>query len=530
MTKIYICVLLILGTTLVAPAQKREWASGHHSGPSNDYSGLIPAAVDKEENIFFAVGIKKDVNDNISSNQRILLLKYDKKGQKVWESVYKSPDDRANYFTFVKSIATDADGNVYLGMNSSEAPNDNVWKLLLIKYDAAGNFVWERTYKGNSTITLLRSVTLDAEGFIYMTGESSPDGIILLKYDANDNLLWNQKYSALGQQTPYDIYVDAAGNIYLTGSTLDANMPWSTFILTLKYSKNGDLLWERLQKAGPESNNGAKILADKNNDLYVMYHHSEGGGIITESLGGVIKYDSDGNQKWFLFEPGMVAQDFVIDSAGNSFIVDSKSLKKYNSDGMKVWENMYDPNDEFSNSSFRAPQTEGLLYFPENKTILLSLTSMKAPKIIKTLAFHEDSGEITWSDVYEIPDRSAKNITKADSAFYVLGRSVNQQDLSVIRYSVKSQQPPPPEPEEPEEPQPQPFAIFPNPTNGIVQVQGAPKTYDMLIADEHGKILQRGTVPPGNSTVSFSVFSPGMYILQLTDGEEKIVKKIVKNP
>lgn len=528
MKKIYAAFLLILGIVLAIHAQKRDWSVDYHAGPSNDYTGIIPAALDKEENIYFAVGIKKDPNDNISNNQRILILKYDKKGQKIWERVYKSPDDRKNYFTFTKSIATDAEGNVYIGMNSSFAPNDEIWKTLLIKYDAAGNFVWERTYKGNSKESLFYALTLDAEGFIYVTATTTlGDGIALLKYDSNGNLLWEKQYDALGQQISYDIHVDEVGDIYLTGSTFDANMLSGTFIVTLKYSKNGSLLWERLRKAGPESNNGVKIQTDKNNDLYVMYQHSEGGGIFTESPGGVIKYDAEGNEKWMVTEQDMIAQDFVIDSVGNSYIVDSKSLKKYSSSGAKIWEVAYDANNEFTNASFWAPQTEGLLYFPENNTILLSLTSMNSPKTIKTLAFREESGEIIWSDVYELPDRSAKNIVKADSAFYVLSRSVNQQDLSVIRYSVKSQQPLPPPPQEPNN---KPFAIFPNPTDGMVQVQEAPKPYDLLIADEHGRILKQGMVPAGNSTVSFSAFAPGMYILQLTNGEERIMKKIIKNP
>lgn len=518
MKKTYFFLLLFIVSVSLTFSQQRIW-SREHINFSEDLLGLtLPMAIDKNDHVFLASRFA--VNDNNTLHRRILLSKYNREGQKLWEKIYKSAADKENTFQHVGSLRTDSEGSVYIGL-SSQAENENRWRFLLVKYDAAGNFVWDRTHEGSGNINLLTAISIDANDFIYVTGEvhDPSSATALLKYSKNGDLLWSKKYEYTSN--PFDVHIDDAGNVCLTGFADDPNpnLPFDTFILTLKYSPNGDLLWEKLRKAGPQSNQGVKLRTDKDHNVYVMYHQDDGIGVITESEGGIIKYDAQGNEEWII--QGIKLENMVMDSAANIYVGNSQSLIKFNTSGQKVWEKMYDANSEYLTSSLWFPPFESMVHFPETETILMSLTTSGNQQFTKTFAFRTETGDIAWSDIFEMPDRRNRGLVKADSAFYVLGADGNYKTFSLIRYSLKNEQV--------QVPGNKPFAIFPNPTDGTVLVQGAPKSYDMLITDEHGRIVKQGTVPAGNSTVSFSAFAPGMYILQLTNGEDKVVKKIIRN-
>ena len=517
MKKIYSAALLFFSLLSSAFSQQRIWSREQINFGKNSDSPIL-IATDKSENVCLVNYFP--VNGNNTLHYRVHISKYNRGGQKLWEKVYQSAADKGNYFQHVKSLLIDDDENIYIGLTSLTA---NGSQFLLVKYSATGNFLWERAHKGNSKINSLMSLGIDADNFIYVAGTIDVSSAVsVLKYSKNGDLIWNKKYDGQpNTNTPFDMHIDGTGNVLLTGyaDDPDPNFPADTYVLTLKYSPNGDLLWSKLRKGGPESNYGVKVLTDKDNSVYVMYHQSDGVGVITESNGGIIKYDVQGNEEWIV--QGIKLENMVMDSAANLYVGNSQSLTKFNAKGQKLWEKIYDANDDYVTSSLYFPMHESMALFPETETVLMALTTSGNQQFTKTFAFKTENGDIAWSDAFETPDRRNRNIAVADSAFYTVSGSGYNEQLSLVRYSLKNEQVQPPGIE--------PFAIFPNPTDGIVQVQGAPKSYDMLIADEHGKILQRGTVPSGNSTVSFSVFAPGMYILQLTDGEDKIVKKIIRN-
>lgn len=87
---------------------------------------------------------------------------------------------------------------------------------------------------------LARAMAVDANGNVYVTGQSHPpDGssfdIVTIKYDTGGNLKWTEQYNGPGNgyDEPTGIAVDSSGNVYVTGRSLGDD----TFedYVTLKY-------------------------------------------------------------------------------------------------------------------------------------------------------------------------------------------------------------------------------------------------------------------------------------------------------
>src|SRR5258706_15640264 len=111
------------------------------------------------------------------------------------------------------------------------------------------------------------------------------------------NQEWVQRYSTSGNndETVNNMYVDAQGNIYLTGSQGGPGL-YSTQAVTLKYNSQGAQQW--IQNYVPPANYGAScnaIHVDASGNVYVTGTLYVYGGA-WEML--VIKYSPSGAQLW----------------------------------------------------------------------------------------------------------------------------------------------------------------------------------------------------------------------------------------
>lgn len=174
-----------------------------------------------------------------------LLISTDSWGQssRIWATYYGGPGNENGSIT---GTATDAFGNVFLcgttasssGIASGGFQNTLIGTLgnaYLIKFDAAGNRLWG-TYYGNTGGEYGTSVATDAAGNVYLSGTTaSTTGIasgghdnifgggssdaFLVKFDANGNRLWATYYGGAGDEGSGIIKTDASNNVYLCGPT-----------------------------------------------------------------------------------------------------------------------------------------------------------------------------------------------------------------------------------------------------------------------------------------------------------------------
>src|ERR1043166_2660320 len=80
---------------------------------------------------------------------------------------------------------------------------------------------WVAHYGGAGVVrNVPTAITVDTQGNIFVTGESSSD-YATLKYDPEGNKLWEVRYDGLyhGLDVARAIAVDSAGNSYVTGES-----------------------------------------------------------------------------------------------------------------------------------------------------------------------------------------------------------------------------------------------------------------------------------------------------------------------
>ena len=137
-------------------------------------------------------------------------------------------------------------------------------------------------------------VAVDSENNVYYGGSINANYAIA-KFHENGTHLWTIQTNIFGTDLAEGVAVDLEDNVYITGFCYPGTQTTGT-IVTLKYNKTGDFQWER--SLGTEGR-AYDITTDNENNIYVTGYTEEFGASYTDRDIIVIKYDSEGNQKWY---------------------------------------------------------------------------------------------------------------------------------------------------------------------------------------------------------------------------------------
>lgn len=205
--------------------------------------------------------------------------RFDGQGNQVWTKSYGGKQ-----FDHGGGVVALADGSfAVLGITQSKGAGSN--DLWLLKIDADGNKVWDRTF-GGPKADLGQSLHATADGSLVVIGHTGSKGAgeadgWIMKLTADGDLIWEKTIGTPGYEWLMDGAVLKDGSIVALGSTRPKEGgKKSAFIARL--DKDGAVLWQqRIGAKGAAVFNAVAQLAD---------------GRL--AIGGSMAVDGKGNDAW----------------------------------------------------------------------------------------------------------------------------------------------------------------------------------------------------------------------------------------
>lgn len=198
---------------------------------------------------------------------------------------------------------------------------------------------------------------VDGAGNVYVTG-SSQAGVggykdfATVKYNSAGVQQWAERYSGMGNSIPTDIVVDGAGNVYVTGGSESTGTGYD--FLTVKYNSAGVLQWhDRYNGPGSGADWATAICLDSLGNVAVCGYVA---GVSSSNDWTTIGYAPDGGRRFLTPRSSSggnpdEANDIICDPQGNYYVagrlwfpgnVDDAAVIKYNSLGVEQWVANYD--------------------------------------------------------------------------------------------------------------------------------------------------------------------------------------------
>ena len=244
----------------------------------------------------------------------------------VWSNFY---NELPSSQEAVADVSFDQLGNTYL-LGYGRIVTIQSYDFILIKSNENGEKEWSKVFNGTQNDNDLPSALfVDATGNVYVTGITrwlnNTYKIVTLKYSASGNLLWSTVFDSTGvsESRSNDISVSNDGFIYVTGYASPNNNGYYDLV-TLKLSNDGEILdWNYFGQSTNSSDNGSIVITDNNGNVIV------GGDSFRNTTFGreavIIKYNSSLDTSWVHRINGNdnsfneFTTDLAVDDTGNVY-------------------------------------------------------------------------------------------------------------------------------------------------------------------------------------------------------------------
>ena len=355
---------------------------GTGSGGSGEKGNAI--AVDIANSVYVA-GYTSSTNFNVISTSNgfqtnfggslsdAFVVKFDSLGMRKWGTYYGGDsvdaatgialDSRANvyitgYTHSVTSIATSGSFKTSYGGGFTGSFNSG-GDAFIVKFDSSGTRKWG-TYYGGANDEQGNNITTDANGYVYLTGNTtSYSGIassgtfqtsysgggtnlgdaFIVKFDSSGTRMWASYFGGTNNDAGFGIASDINSNIYITGITASTSgiATSGSFLTTLPSSGGGFIakfnISGVLQWATYYGGIGEAIVTDKIGNSYTTGYTNSTSGIATSGayqtilLGGqdafISKFNSSGTRIWATYFGGNgteIESGIALDTNNNIFI------------------------------------------------------------------------------------------------------------------------------------------------------------------------------------------------------------------
>lgn len=291
-----------------------------YAGTYGGYDAAAGVRVDNSGNVYVAGSEQTGVMDS-----KIIVVKYNSSGTQQWVTGY----DSTGYFDGAVAIEMDPSGNRLQTIGFSGSAFSS-WDFVTHSFSSAGSVTgYSRSANPNGGISKPVAFTQDYAGDLYVLGNIAISGtnndIKLIKYDTLFNQVWVRTFGCADSldDEAAAMAVDAQGRVIISGFTSRSN--GATDMLTLKYDKNGNIVWSRTI-ASPDLTKNAtgrdvKVEMSAASTIYVagkVYNNSNY-DYLTAS------YTKDGDLRWVKYFDDTtgsndVGLDIVVDNSSNVIV------------------------------------------------------------------------------------------------------------------------------------------------------------------------------------------------------------------
>ncbi len=261
-----------------------------YGGPYNDLGCTIRATTDGG---YVMVGYTCTSNaTGMDENADGWLIKIDADGNMLWNKTYGAPADS----DYPVGVIVTSDGGYLL--SGATYPGTSTTEIgWLVKVDVNGTKQWSKTY-GNSGVDCLWSSAEASGGGYVLTGQtkvSGSDELWVLKVDADGNELWSKTYGGSSSDLGWCILNAPDGGYAISGFTSSFGAGKSDMWL-IKLDSNGAMQWNQTY-GGPEDELG-HVLAAVPDGGYAIVGSTISYGTSGSSDFWLVKTDSNGVMKW----------------------------------------------------------------------------------------------------------------------------------------------------------------------------------------------------------------------------------------
>lgn len=222
----------------------------------------------KSDDGYVAVGsYESNKKDHKKSLRKALMVKYDNKGNVVFENKYKLLDNSK-----FNSIIKIEDGYIVVGQsiyNNKDKGNDG--GAIITRYNNDGKLIWEKTYGSNKSAVY--NDVIFYNGYLYSVGKDNDNLGIIVKYDLDGNFINSNDYKytdTLG----FTGIVELEDDLYVsTGKRITSN---DSDAMIVKYNLDLDYIDEESYNGG-NMERFNKIIKDSKNHIILI-----GNGYIRE--------------------------------------------------------------------------------------------------------------------------------------------------------------------------------------------------------------------------------------------------------
>ena len=214
------CLLILISTVAIASSTSQPW-SATYGGPNDDGFNSVIQTLDGG---YAAVGYTSSFGNGTSGNgtfyndtSNVILVKTDINGKVQWNKTYGGSLLDVGY-----GIVQTTDGGYAIAGYETSFTNGTM-NVYLIRTDADGNMLWNKTF-GNGVQDGAYSIAKTSDsgfiltGFTYLKSKGGWDAY-LIKTDAKGNMLWNRTYGGTDKDLGHYVEQTSDGGYIITGST-----------------------------------------------------------------------------------------------------------------------------------------------------------------------------------------------------------------------------------------------------------------------------------------------------------------------